>query len=340
VTDGEIAELLRLVIARPDDHDALRVYADALIERGDVRGELIVVQLQRRVGDSPELVARERELVERLDAELAAHLAQPRAAFAWRNGFLEAIDFTPVAERTTLADPIRQLGVLSAARKLRRIVIRLVEPGWGSLGPVTSAIAKVAPQLRALRELVFTMSPRDEAGVPLRPMHFGTLEPLCRAIPKLEVLEVAGADYATLRDLDLSSLKRLVLEDPTAGWVVSALARTPLANLEELEIHDGNWEHVDLVELLERALPLRHLALVSANPEVVQNLARVVPASVLFRKVRTFTLGGVPLDTACVETLLRHAPRLRQLARFEIDGTFSGEHRRLVDALGDIVVVR
>ncbi|MBA3503846.1 MAG: TIGR02996 domain-containing protein, partial [Deltaproteobacteria bacterium] len=126
MNDAELAELLRSVIARPDDLDALRVYADVLIERGDPRGELIAVQLQRREQDSPELVARERELAAALDATLVGQLDQPGAAFSWQRGFLEAIDFTPTAERRALADTLRQLGTLPLARQLRRIVIRFV----------------------------------------------------------------------------------------------------------------------------------------------------------------------------------------------------------------------
>ena len=337
MTDDELAELLRSVIARPDDHDSLRVYADCLIERGDLRGELIVVQLQRRFADSPELAAREGEVMERLDAALATQLGQPGLACAWHRGFLEAADFTPVAERTALADTLRQLGTLPSARQLRRIVIRFIEPGWGPLGSVIAALTKVAPQLRMLRELVFTMSPRDDVGISRTPSNFGDLSQLCRAIPKLEVLEVGGADYATLRDLQVPNLKRLVLEHaPSACLAQTATVWMPV--LEELEIHGGNWRMQDFERWLARELPLRHLVFVTGDIEALQLLSRNVPAAPLFQRVRTFTLAGAPLDKNCVDYLVHHAAHLRRLKRFEIDAT--PHLRRLVEALGDIVVVR
>ncbi|MBA3820418.1 MAG: TIGR02996 domain-containing protein, partial [Deltaproteobacteria bacterium] len=146
MTDGELAELLRSVIARPDDLDVLRVYADVLIERGELRGEMIAVQLQRREQDSPALVARERELAIALDVAVVAQLDQPGTAFSWHRGFLDVVDFMPTRERRQLADTLRVLGTLPVARKLRRIVVRFVEPGWGAVGPITSMLARVAPQ--------------------------------------------------------------------------------------------------------------------------------------------------------------------------------------------------
>lgn len=333
----ELPELLRSVIARPDDHDVLRVYADALIEQGDTRGELIVVQLLRREADSPELAARERELVARLDGELAAQLGLPATAFAWRRGFLEAIDFSPAGEQRALADAVRTLGTLPAARQLRRIVIRFVEPGWGSMGPIISALTKVAPQLRALRELVFTTSPRDDDGVPQMPVHFGDIAPLCRAIPRLEVLEIGGCDYPTLRELQAPSLKRLVIENP-AGYELERIARLRAPELAELELHGGAWDARSLGWLLACDLPLRHLWLASENPDVLAHAARVVPPAPVFRRVRSFALTGAALERAGIDALISHAIRLRQLDTLVVEP--AGAASRLVEALGDIVAIR
>lgn len=337
MTDGELAELLRSVIARPDDLDVLRVYADVLIERGDARGELIAVQLERRAQDSPALVMREGELAATLDAALVAELGQPGTTFAWRRGFLEAIVFTPGGERRALADSLRQLGTLSLARQLRRIVIRLVEPGWGSMGPITSMLAKVAPQLRGLRELVFTTTPRGEAGTPLVRWQIGELSPVCRAIPRLEVLEVAGGEFSTLRDLYVPSLHRLVLENPRRV-ALQAVGRLELPGLEELEVYDGDWEGADIEELLGRPWPLRSLVLHTRVGRSMLELARILPTAPLFERVRVLELRGAPLSTRAIDALLEQAPRLRQLRRFAIEPT-SG-FRRLANALGDIVVAR
>ncbi len=74
-------ELLAAVLADPDDDPARQVYADALQERGDPRGELIAVQLAlaRHAGETPETKAmwdRFREL----HAAHAAKWAKPLRA--------------------------------------------------------------------------------------------------------------------------------------------------------------------------------------------------------------------------------------------------------------------
>ena len=338
MTDAELAELLRSVIARPDDLDVLRVYADVLIERGDLRGDMIAVQLQRREQDSPALVARERELAAALDVALAEQLGQPGAAFAWRRGFLEAVDFTPTREQKQLADTLYLLGTLAVARQLRRIVIRFVEPGWGAFAQLTSMLARIAPQLRGLRELVFTTSPRDDGiAAPHVPSHLGELVKLCRVIPKLEVLELVGLEYSTIRDAELPSLKRLVLEQPRR-FGVQTLGHVQMPNVEELEIYDGAWSIYDLEGALARPWPLRSLVLQTTDLALMQALARVVPTSPLFERVRVFELRGVPLDRACTDELLLHTARLLKLQHLGIERT--KEYRRLANVLGDIVAVR
>lgn len=56
-------ELLSAIYARPDDDEPRLVFADTLSERGDVRGEFIVLQVRRQAGQGThETLAREREL--------------------------------------------------------------------------------------------------------------------------------------------------------------------------------------------------------------------------------------------------------------------------------------
>jgi uncharacterized protein (TIGR02996 family) len=337
MTDAELAELLRTVIARPDDHDVLRIYADCLLDRGDPRGELIAVQLQRRADTTDALVARERELATHLEGVLAVTLSQPGLATAWRNGFLDGIDFEPVDGRIALADSLRKLGTLPEARQLRRIVVRFVEPGWGATGPIISALTRLAPQFRALREIAFTTSARADTtrAVAARPGNFGDLSALTRAIPRLEVLEISTADYAALRDIQVPNLRRLVLEHPTS-YDVARVADLRIPELAALEIH-GLARFHDLQRVLVRDLPLRHLVVVTSLLDVMRHLSHNLPDATLCRGLETLVLAGTPLDKACVDSLVHHAAHLRRLRRFEIDGAVS--LGRLQSVLGDRLVV-
>ena len=57
-------ELLEAVYAAPDDDGRRLVYADWLQEHGDPRGELIVLQFERRTREpSAKAMARERRIV-------------------------------------------------------------------------------------------------------------------------------------------------------------------------------------------------------------------------------------------------------------------------------------
>jgi uncharacterized protein (TIGR02996 family) len=100
------------VYAIPDDDEPRRVYADALLERGDPRGELIALQLERE---------RRRGLVSIADAEreralIATHRRAwlgPLAAVVqneqFRRGFLDACTVTkaaPAQLAAALASPI------------------------------------------------------------------------------------------------------------------------------------------------------------------------------------------------------------------------------------------
>ncbi len=65
VDSSDLDTLLAAVLAAPESDDARLVYADALSERGDLRGELIAVQCGlARAPDNRELLAREKELLD------------------------------------------------------------------------------------------------------------------------------------------------------------------------------------------------------------------------------------------------------------------------------------
>ncbi len=71
--------LLATVYANPDDDAPREVFADALLERGDVRGEFIRLQLLRARGQAGrEAIERERELC--VDAKRYAAFGQPLSA--------------------------------------------------------------------------------------------------------------------------------------------------------------------------------------------------------------------------------------------------------------------
>lgn len=132
------SDLAQAVLDRPDDLDAHRVYADALTEQGDPRGELIQVQLQLEdpavAGEQrATLVAREQALIAEhgpgwlgpLADELLGDTernAWARVDFAFERGFLRRLE---LGELTVAM--VRALRESDETQYLRRLVIESTE---------------------------------------------------------------------------------------------------------------------------------------------------------------------------------------------------------------------
>ncbi len=82
---ADLEALLAAIYAHPDDDARRSVYADALLEAGDPRGELIALQL-RQVRD-----ARTQALLDRYSATWLGPLAAIVMASEWKRGFPEAV---------------------------------------------------------------------------------------------------------------------------------------------------------------------------------------------------------------------------------------------------------
>jgi uncharacterized protein (TIGR02996 family) len=322
MTDDELADLLRNVLARPGDHDVLRVYADVLIERGDPRGELIALQL----GGSSDADA----LAAQLSEALRDQLAQARMQVAWREGFIDTIDIAPAG--TPLKDTFRKIAELPAARRLRRIVIRCAKPGWGPLGPHLAELAHVAPQLKALRELAITehMRPGDER----EPSAIGKIGVFARACPKLEVLEL-GSKEVSLVDLELRSLRHLVLER-FSSYEMYMFGTLQLPRLEHLALRFHTVSaNADLQRLSVMSLGRLHtLELDFAAGEDMRECARTILSSKRAAQLRVLALRGVPIDGKAAREIARHGDVLRELERFEVQVEDPGDVRRLEAAVG------
>jgi uncharacterized protein (TIGR02996 family) len=113
---GDEAALLQAVIDAPEDDAPRLVYADWLLERGDIRGELIRLQCQHAKDEwAPEAMAIEPRIKEILHAsslavEGDAAPYKPRV----RRGFVDSVTMTIAAfakhgERLFQAAPVRQL---------------------------------------------------------------------------------------------------------------------------------------------------------------------------------------------------------------------------------------
>jgi uncharacterized protein (TIGR02996 family) len=114
-----------MVLADPDDDGARQIYADALLEEGDPRGEFIAIQFKLvRGAASPDDVLRLRELYRSHEALWLGELAQVLGGRVYRAGFLERAVLRPVPD----GDQARSIWK-SASLDSRLGTVRVLEPG-------------------------------------------------------------------------------------------------------------------------------------------------------------------------------------------------------------------
>jgi uncharacterized protein (TIGR02996 family) len=289
------AALRRAVIADPDDLAARLVFADWLLERGDVRGELI--RLECRDAHTPEEIARIAHILAASAASLAGEAAPYTPIF--HRGFVDKVSMTVAAfarhgEKIFTSEPVRTLYIANPR-----------------LSP--SDVAKLAgtAALRLVRELAIGHHLSRDTPMPLAAL--GTSPHLAR-LRRLG-LSYYGTSHDDWRELlermDAPALEELQLfRNRTSPAIYAALARNPsLTRLRSL--HDDRHEKLEpagvteaLAELAERRPSLERLSLVDyqLDGEVT---------GPLLPQLRELTLEGVTF----ADRLARRArtPRLERL---------------------------
>lgn len=267
----------------PDDATRYAVLADWYQQRGDVRGELIALQLR---GGS---TARE--------AELLATQRIGATAVTWRWGFVDALRFERTSNRDDWAD-VFLAPVLAhpACRFLRELEID-AGPGDQTL----SWLAEHAP--RGLRALSLTCNEADLTNVKGRLRSLtklqlaaqflvpGVLPPLESLSLPIEAMTVAGLTHVldtqpSLRELTLSSLEAI---DDDAMEAV-----TQLTKLESLTLRADLTTLAAVEVLLGSALKDRLVTLDLSRSGLTEEAAHVLLAAVpTFRRLSSLVVGAL-----------------------------------------------
>ncbi|MCA9669529.1 MAG: hypothetical protein KC503_28235 [Myxococcales bacterium] len=164
------AALEAAIVAAPAALEPTRVYCDWLCERGDVRGELMAIQLQRELcrdaREERRLAVEQRELIERHYLDLFGRVASSgqlrKVRLVWRRGlvraaelWLETGDGFDEAERMLAA--VQQL---PSAIVLERVLLSVAD----TFGAFSGAIGRVGLS-PCVRELVFDSNRYREGEV-------------------------------------------------------------------------------------------------------------------------------------------------------------------------------
>lgn len=240
--------------ANPDDAEAWKVYADLLLDHGDPRGELIMLELQPGAEEDASLRSAIGALLDshRAAWEPAALPVQFPALleYRWRHGFVHAVS-------------LRRIDHRSDVRALQGL---FTDPQARFLDAITLQFRRAKKQLfRALTHLDFSR---------LRSFcvcDFVGADKVVHALVQQPTLVLTGLElsYSDLTDNGLSelvdcpqlrSLRRLSLRGSEFGLEgIHALANAPvLSELEELDLY-GSKIDIDGATALARSLFLKRI---------------------------------------------------------------------------------
>lgn len=208
---------------------ALRVFADELLERGDVWGEFILLQTGRPAGTAPS--PREQELEQTLAQRLRDAVGRNLVSLVFEQGLLSAVELQvgegPVTE-------LERLSRLTEARGLRSVTLDALS--WSNEPPLTELWASLERHARlpALTEL--TVRVGANLGNPYidGPPQVGRTEPLYRAYPGLHRLELHGVAHE-LGEVVLPELTRFAASELQPSCIPS-LVSAHWPRLRELDL--------------------------------------------------------------------------------------------------------
>ena len=224
-------ELLAAIYAAPADDAPRLVFADALTERGDPRGEFITLQLARARGDAtPAQQARERELL--ADATRRAAWALPLSMggeVTFARGFPAGLALSPREAKKVLGlEALRTLDALHALREAPlKVALELLR----------------APQLAGLRHLGWIQARHLDAlegTFPFRSigLDFAPAKEVLARFPQLRALELARTAPGATDGGE--ALESLTLHDE-AGFSPALLNAVPALRTLRTPQFVRNW---------------------------------------------------------------------------------------------------
>ncbi|MEZ4318619.1 MAG: TIGR02996 domain-containing protein [Myxococcota bacterium] len=296
---AELDGLRQAVFDAPDDADLRRVYADALSELGDPRGELILLQLAEAEGTADRRSrARVKALLEAHESEWLGpmHAVFSKGERVWDRGFLVGGCVRPKHQEAVIA----AVGHPEWAM-VRAVDLRAVQ-GMGARGvelvtqPCATQLLEVRGLLLAdeLHAVLATRRPFRVLGLATAWGEAGRLDPASLEVPPLERFEISGAWFRSLP----------VLQDRVRCGVAS------------LELHLATRSVGALVGVDEglRALPvLRAMSEQSIEVRFVHQNQPVLELVLPHGGPGSLRLGGPRVHPSYEQAIVEALPRLRGL---------------------------
>jgi len=303
---SSLEALLEEVKAHPDDDAPRLVYADALTERGDPRGELIVLQcaLARLEPSAAERPVLEQKVGELYSANLGRWLEEMPEGVSchFARGFVDTVhlegvsDLAPVEARLR-GEPVTKMvfGVhgLRAATRSR----------W----------------IESMQSLAFVSASHA------LPTEYSQLFD-SRVFPRLTSLALYGATIgareaqimALMVGQAMSKLSKLVLSQSLMGGSLEFLVSQPwFAALTVLDLSDNDLRRVGIASLTGSVSRIKLRSLMLDGNQLGDEGARAVADAPRFRRLRELSLSRNRIGPEGAESLMG-SPHLKDLTRLDL----------------------
>lgn len=329
--DGESfrnRELEERIRAHPFDAELRLVYADWLQEKGDPRGEWIVLDMEQ----DPQADAFRKRYTAQID---------PRIHVTWRHGFVDTarVEGEEGDEEVSLPLAFDRFLRLASAALMRELTL-----GW----VLSNGELDYQRYVESMRRADLTSLERLFIGDVAHEGHevswtmVGQLSGLLSRLPRLHALEVYGSVEA-LGEIDLPELTSFVLRTAELGpREVGAIATAKWPKLEHMEVWLGGWYgeegHISELDPLlsgEGLGRLQHLGLM--NSGCSDDIARALTESRLLPRLESLSFAMGTLTDEGADALL---PRIGHLRRLDVSECYlSADAVRRLQAAGPEVVV-
>ncbi|NUO54843.1 MAG: WGR domain-containing protein [Polyangiaceae bacterium] len=239
-------ELEAAILANPDDVHAYEVYGDWLQANGDLRGELVAIQVALSKAHDAGLSGRANELLSNNEELFYGDIAeQVRGSVnvTWRYGFFDKVrismGYDDADGGADIDDIVSAVLTHPSGRFLRELTVGMFDyEGENHYPRIIKVLQKAGPKPTLRRLFLGDFEYPEETEISWA--NVGDIGKLWALYPNLESLELQGAEIE-LGKISAPKLKSMILR--TGGLPAGALkslAAATFPSLESLEVWTGS----------------------------------------------------------------------------------------------------
>lgn len=346
--DARNPELEAAISADPHHRETYAVFADWLQEQGDVRGELMSLQLHNKDKQAKALLeehadyflgplAEHRKVHDEGYNNAMSHLRTPaqekewqktqREAFLWRNGFIYRVRLSHDSYSDSEFDG-RTVDILDAvlSHPSGRFVVEFAfqsngDPNENDLQDLIDLLGKKAPA--TTRKITFGDN-IDQISW----HHTGNLKKLWKGVPNLQVLEVETGGFDVGKMVAPALERAVFITGGLTSKCAKSIANAEMPRIQHLELYYGDEDYgcdcsVKDVRPLLRRTDLEHLEYLGLkNAQFANEIASALPGASVLKTLKTLDLSLGTMTDEGAQALVAAKDSLKHLESLDLTSNF------------------